>query len=58
VRTSGGSISLVGNGIAYNEWCYEQVCVAPAANLLIARVTGWIGLINNKFLYEDGNSFK
>jgi hypothetical protein len=24
VRTSGGSISLVGNGIAYNGRCYEQ----------------------------------
>jgi hypothetical protein len=24
-----------------NAWCYEQVCVAPAANLLIARVSSW-----------------
>jgi acyl-ACP thioesterase len=27
--------------LAYNVWCYEQVCVAPAANLLIARVSSW-----------------
>ncbi len=29
--------------LATNEWCYEQVCVAPAANLLIARVIRWHG---------------
>jgi hypothetical protein len=29
---------IIKNFIALNVWCYEQVCVAPAANLLIARV--------------------
>jgi len=27
VRTSGGSISLVGNGIAYNNWLYAPLSV-------------------------------
>lgn len=33
--------SRFGKIIGHNVWCYEQVCVAPAANLLIARVSSW-----------------
>jgi len=29
VRTSGGSISLVGNGIAYNVWVYAPILAIP-----------------------------
>lgn len=36
--------------IPYNGWCYKQVCVAPAANLLIARVSCWHGKFSRNLI--------
>jgi hypothetical protein len=36
--------------LADNVWCYEQVCVAPAANLLIARVSSWRDYLAENFI--------
>jgi hypothetical protein len=44
------------HGIAPNVWCYEQVCVAPAANLLIARVSSST-VINHKCSFGELNLF-
>jgi len=50
--------------MTYNVWCYEQVCLAECfklpkmllANLLIARVTCWCGLLPQR-LNWNANAF-
>jgi hypothetical protein len=40
----------ISGAMKHNVWCYEQVCVAPAANLLIARVSSWRDYLAEKFI--------
>ena len=52
-------------GITANGWCYEQVCLAGMsklpkmllANLLIARVIRWHGLLNDKLKLKHETKF-
>jgi len=47
---------LVARPMAHNVWCYKQVCVAPAANLLIARVMLSLRFINEKLKSKHRSS--